>query len=344
MSSMRPTALLMAVLLAVSVGVLAMVRTDAAVTPFGCAGVTVPRLSGAFVRPDVGPSPDEGRWWGPGDWRGLMANMRQACMNQVIMQWTAHTWSGATPPAGTVDPSRPREPQPGCIKADAAGRFVQPFFASSDPAWGANATEPISGTCGVRADRTVDQVRQLLSAPKQSKSKVWLGLRVDEPVWFDTANSDATWLLGPSHPDDVGGQALLSQQIATDLWAHYGPNGSVGDFTDTIAGFYLPFEADNQYFPSGSPQMVDYGDYLRAVSAHIHGLPLGTNLGVMIAPVQHTQIGAPATDPRQQELRADWTDTLFDWLSGSGVTVLAPQDATGMQTTSPGDLGAWAMA
>lgn len=336
--------LLVLLLIVLSAGVLPLVRTDAGVSAAGCPAVTAPRLSGAFIRPDVGPTPASGPWWGSADWQGLLGVLHQDCLDQVVLQWTAQTWSGPTPPPGVADPAWPGEPVPACVQADVSGRYVQPLYPAADPVWAGNAAQPLAGSCGAVADRETDQVGQLLSAARDAGIKVWLGLQIDEQPWFGTGNSDPTWLLGANYPAQVGGQALLSQQLAADLWTRYGPGGAAGDFSATIAGFYIPFEADNEYFPTGSPAMTDYGDYLGAVTDAIHHLPGGRRLGVMIAPVQHSQIGAPATDPAQQQLRANWTSTLYDWLSESGVTVLAPQDATGMQTTSPADLGAWALA
>jgi hypothetical protein len=317
-------------------------RTPVAPTGSTCAAApdgAAPLLTGAFVRPDVGPSQDAAPWWQAADWQALVGDMRQMCMDQLIVQWTARTWAGLAPPAGVTDPSWPSERPPECVAADAAGQYVQPLYPSSDPVWTANARQPLSGACGALADRPVDQVGLALAAAKAHGVKVWLGLQIDEPVWFDTANADPVWLVGEHFPNGVGGQARLSRQLAGDLWHRY-----ARDYRDTIAGFYLPFEADNQYFPPGSKQMVNYGNYLRAVSTYIHDLPGGDGLGVMIAPVQHTQVGTPATDPTQQRLRASWTETLTDWLSRSEVTVVAPQSGTGMQWTSRNDLGPWARA
>lgn len=302
------------------------------------------RLAGAFVRPDVGPSQDTAPWWSAADWQATFDSMRQICLDQIILQWTARTWAGPHPPPGVTDPNWPSERPPDCVTADSAGRFVQPLYPSSDPVWAANARRPLSGTCQPLTDRPIDQVGLALAAAKASGMTMWLGLQVDEPVWFDTGSTNPTWLLGPDYPDRVGGQALLSQRLARDLWSAYGPNGTLGDYQDTIAGFYLPFEANNQFFPPGSPQATNFGNYLGVVSRYIHELPDGHDLGVMTSPVQHAQIGASADDPTQQALRANWTDTLTEWLSQSEVTVVAPQSGTGMQWTSTADLGVWARA
>ena len=322
-------------------------KTAVAPTGSTCTAATdgaAPLLTGAFVRPDVGPSQDAAPWWQAADWQALITDMRQMCMDQLIVQWTARTWAGLAPPAGVVNPSWSSERPPDCVAADSAGRYVQPLYPSSDPVWAANARQPLTGACGALADRPIDQVGLALAAAKAKGTKVWLGLQIDEPVWFDTANKDPVWLVGEHFPNRVGGQAQLSRQLARDLWARYGPNGTAGDYTGTIAGFYLPFEPDNQYFPPGSRQMVNYRNYLRAVSTYIHDLPGGADLGVMISPVQHTQIGAAANEPGQQQLRAGWTKTLTEWLSRSEVTVVAPQSGTGMQWTSTNDLGPWARA
>lgn len=315
------------------------------------------RLGSVFVRPDAGPTQYSDWWWGSTagvtEWPDTVNLLAKACVDSVIVQDTAQTWTGTN-----QIPGMGAEQQGPCIVKDTKGRWVQPLFSSTDSEWDASRVRynsAVSGpvSCVNAPERRADQVGAILAAAKARTDssgrpfKVWLGLQLDENAWFGGGSSNDAWMAQ---------QTALSKDLVDALWAKYGPSNAAGsvpghtDYSSMIAGFYLPFEANNtEYTTSTAADQAArkkrfdlLNAYTDTVSTYITSKQ--SSLGVMVAPYHSGKIGADPASAAEKDRRADYQSVVTELLKNSAVSVYAPQDMLGAQGASPTDIAPWFIA
>lgn len=326
-----------------------------------CATKPKESLSAVFVRPAAGPTKAEGEWWGYGsastgsggaEWSDELGMLTAMCVDQVVLQYTAETWTGTAPIAANpaLTPERPAA----CVQQDAQGRSVRALYQSRVAAWDSSRLQwddpaTPAADCLPSSARRSDQVKRLLDAARAASTtqrpvKVWLGLQADEGAWHGNGG------IGEGAAGQPGAwmqqQITLGKALIDDLWAQYGAGGALGDYSAQIAGFYLPFEGgSNELLTTDPPESWRHGFYRRfenlnayldQLSAYVKGKSAA--LQVMTSPYHVAKIGA-ATQPT-----SDYQSAVGALLAGSQVSVYAPQDATGAQLASASEIGPWMAA
>ena len=198
-------------------------------------------------------------------------------------------------------------------------------------------------------------MQQLLATAKTATQslgrpvKVWLGLQTDEGAWAGAGGAGEA-ADGNAYGAWMAKQIQLSKELVDDLWSHYGPGGSVGDYSAQIAGFYLPFEAGSTQVLANDPGPTDWrhGSYRRQVNLHAYWQQVSaaiktksSSLGVMVSPYHSAKIGQ---NPQPPDLLSVYADAVKALLSGTQVTVYAPQDSTGAQLASASEIAPWMVA
>jgi hypothetical protein len=146
----------------------------------------------------------------------------------------------------------------------------------------------------------IDSVHALLVAAKSANFDVWLGL-IWNLEWEEKYASDPVWLAK---------QFGLAKTNATELWDNYR-----GDFSETIAGFYMPFEMDNEQFVKADAEKQMTSHYSELLD-HVHGL----GKPLMIPPCFNENVGQAADEYAKMWGRI---------LGAAPVDVLALQDSIG---------------
>ncbi len=146
-----------------------------------------------------------------------------------------------------------------------------------------------------------DPVMTSLDQAKKANMKMWLGLNWTDDWWNKYANDEA-WLKN---------EFEISRQVADELWSRYGSL-----YSDTIAGFYLTMEVDNDNFKT-----IELQDRMEAVYKnicdHIHA---NMNKPVMIAP-----FCSDAATMKQSEWQSMWENIL----TTASIDVINMQDGCG---------------
>lgn len=322
-----------------------------------CASAPAQHVSAMFLRPDASDAPlqDDRSWWGDPnsstgskgtEWAETISQLKALCADQIVLQWTANTWAGTDPYFHvTYDSPANCVVGDGVVPAGATGgpgRFVRPVFPSTTPAWEQSrlAVADQSGTCGrAAAAARSDQVGGLLAAAKNAGVRVWLGLQIDEVPWFGNGRDTQGWM---------DAQTQLSKEIFDQLWAKYGAT-----YKAQIAGVYLPFEANTTDYratdtpsdPVAHAQFTRFqllNGYMDTVSKYVTGKVPG--LGVMASPYHVASIGADPASSDQVTARGTYSAVVKNLVTGSSVSVWAPQDAVGAQYETTDDVAAWMVA
>ena len=149
-----------------------------------------------------------------------------------------------------------------------------------------------------------DPIATCLAEAQKAGLKVWLGLNSNGEWWSKYANDEA-WLEK---------EFAISRAVAKELWDLYG-----GDYADTIAGFYLTMEVDNNNFCSNDRLQ----DRMKAVYGetcdYIHDY---SDRAVMVAPYC-SDLSWPWA--KQEAWQAMWENIL----AGAAIDVINLQDGCG---------------
>ncbi len=244
--------------------------------------------------------------------------------------------------AQLAGPAPDRQPAPALI----SGSFVQPWFFENWTAarWdaalsalkraGAADHIIIQWTVDSRAKRAwyatrlrgfsaavsgADPVAVCLGQAQKAGIKVWLGLNWNEDWWQKYAD-DKVWL---------DREFATAATLALDLYRCY-----KSDFDETIAGFYIPLEVDNENFSRASSAALMRDNYA-ALCSLVH---TETGKPLMISPfVSDRALMNPAA---WQEL---WTGIL----KTAAIDVINMQDGCGASDegagthTTPATVGRW---
>ena len=145
-----------------------------------------------------------------------------------------------------------------------------------------------------------DQVLLALKSAKEAGLKVWLGLNITN-VWWKKGAEDEKWL-----KNEFG----LGRKIAGELWALYG-----GEYSQTIAGFYIPLEMFNTGLRNKLLQDRMAAVY-KDICDYVHA---ETGKAVMVAPFWVYK------QPGPKEYAAAWAHIL----ETAAIDVIAMQDGIG---------------
>lgn len=318
-----------AILATAAIAVLgAIVPTSSAQSATDCRSTTK-RFAGEFVSPSAGPAGDgidsstgtSWSWWNANDWTQEMQLAQQLCVDEVILQWTAQSWSGSAAPAGS-----PADPAPSCVEVNASGSGTRSLYPSSNAAWETSRLSYATSAGCVRDSASKplkrhDTVGLALAAAKATGRKVWLGLLLPGGAFFSSGGEDSEWMAA---------QTQTSKEVASELWALYGTS-----YAEQIAGFYLPLEGNNVEYstdPGAGAQYKRYAnllDYTKKVSAHLRSVA-GDGVQIMTSPyhVARVEVTASKQTTRQNALEA-YRRVVAGIVTGTGVTVYAPQDSLG---------------
>jgi hypothetical protein len=166
---------------------------------------------------------------------------------------------------------------------------------------------------------TEDPIRACLAEAKAAGVKVWLGLNSSDDWWKRHAD-DQAWL---------DAEFATSRAVADELWGRYG-----AEYGDSIAGFYLTMEVDNNHFLQVSRQNRMKAAYAR-ICEHIHAT---TSKSVMIAPFcsDLALMGKGAWESMWENILADAAIDVINLQDGCGAS-----DNGWMTHTTVGGVGAW---
>ncbi|MBO0867717.1 MAG: DUF4434 domain-containing protein [Micromonosporaceae bacterium] len=173
-----------------------------------------------------------------------------------------------------------------------------------------------TGLTGYTWNTSTDVPDRLLSHAESAGIDAYVGLQINDDWWTKYAD-DTTWL---------SKEATFSEQLADEVYANYGPY-------DSFAGWYLPFEVDNDHFQTTTEQ-DNLARFYATVIGYLHstfGRP------VVISPFFNANLGG-ALDPSGWQTM--WTRILDD-LGSTAPDVIALQDGVGAGHATSAQLGAW---
>jgi hypothetical protein len=218
-----------------------------------------------------------------------------------------------------------------------SGSFVQPWFVSgwSEADWASEMTDlkaagvddhfiwqwtvdedaktayyptSLPGYKMVSDAGCADPVGASLAAAKAAGMKVWLGLNTSGDWWKKYAG-DQTWL---------DAEFAAARSIAAELWSSYG-----AAYGGTIAGFYLPFEMDNNHFCGNAAEQDRMEAAYKGICDYVHDRMPGCK--VMVAPYSMDLHWAWAG---QEAWQAMWENIL----TTAAIDVISFQDGCGAFT------------
>jgi hypothetical protein len=172
-----------------------------------------------------------------------------------------------------------------------------------------------------------DPVDDSLARAATAGMQVWLGLVWSDEWWQKYAN-DSQWL---------DKQVEYSLANAQELWNLYGAK-----YGNTIAGFYIPMEVDNDNF-STDTQQTNLKKALKTICDYVHA-----NCGGK--PVMN----APFCNDKASMSKSDWQSlwgNLLNQQDGAAIDIIALQDGCGASDdggktthTTTDSVGEWFMA
>jgi hypothetical protein len=173
-----------------------------------------------------------------------------------------------------------------------------------------------TGLTGYTWNTSHDVPDRLLSHAESAGINVYVGLQINDDWWTKYAD-DTTWL---------SNEATFAEQLADELYDNYGPY-------DSFAGWYLPFEVENDHFQTTTEQ-DNLASFYATVIGYLHsnfGLP------VVISPFFNANLGGALDSSGWQSM---WTRILDD-LGSSSPDVIAVQDGIGAGHATSAQLGTW---
>ena len=161
-----------------------------------------------------------------------------------------------------------------------------------------------------------------LKAAKDNNMNVWLGLHLAESAWFsamDAEFADAEFLKT---------SAEYSKKLFNDLWSQF-----KGTYSDTIKGWYLPFEYNNQVKGLGKDRLIN--DFYKPLTSHIKSVT--PNKTTIVSPLIYAPLlGTPST----AELNT-WKELNKEIWANTQVDIIAPQDGCGWESTVKETIPVW---
>jgi len=167
------------------------------------------------------------------------------------------------------------------------------------------------------------QIKLALEASKKLHLQVYIGLQVNEDKWFANYASDERWL---QH------EARVSQEVAQKIWKTYHT-----EYSNTIAGWYLPFEiSSGSHFDGITEQKSIVNHYLKPVSEYLKSK---TDQGkqIMTSPLMYPN----SNQTENNKLQSSWYGTWKYLLEKTKIDIVAPQDGIGWQSSTTEDIEPW---
>jgi uncharacterized repeat protein (TIGR02543 family) len=252
-------------------------------------------------------------------WNNEMAAMKEAGLDTLIIQSSVTLTFAATPARSG-----------GTSHTDHAPTGATALFPFNTTNSGVASVDNLPNT----GQRT-QALEFALRAARTHGMKVMVGLGYDSREWLYGSNANdltqpaagmgSRWGLWTAE------NAELNAEVAKQIWALYGANGSVGDFTDVIAGWYYVNEWWNFSQFSAAVQAHSLNGVLNWVQANTPALP------VMMSPFTNfTARNAEQTGQMYQDIFA-----LTNWRAHD---IFAPQCSTGVHPHRLPELEAWLTA
>jgi len=178
-------------------------------------------------------------------------------------------------------------------------------------------------------------LQRILQAARHTGIKVTIGLQLREDYWFNKGGwKDRAW---------IDGEAARAIDLATQIWRQYGKGGRSGDYSDVIAGWYLPYEVMGANYLDGNDSPHEQGidvyvaGYLKPVTKAL--IALGGPDHIVASPFFSQSAPQPTAKDlkRLQAWKTLWTRAF----SESHLSVVAPQDGLGAAHATRDNMAPW---
>lgn len=185
---------------------------------------------------------------------------------------------------------------------------------------------------GTEAQR--QQLPFILQAAKAAGVQVWLGLSLYEDAWFSGITSAFNDVDSAGRSQFLTESEQYAERVFDDLWSQF-----QGEYGDTIAGWYLPFEFNNENLTQGNggiDRLIN--DYYAPLTAHIKAVTPAKP--TMCSPLVYTPLKGEA-DPAKLE---NWKTLLQSIWTNSRMDIIAPQDGCGWESSTKETIVPWYQA